>query len=100
MEQKQRIAAPTTAGHTMQHFRSPPGIDPLIQADPWADAAAARHRPTMPANHIAGSDSVQTLKAQLEHSLLAKVRQTQVCHLDADGIASTVEQSIMAGRND
>ena len=42
------------------------------------------------------SESVQAIKAQLESSVLAKVRQVQPVPFDASGLAASVEQSILA----
>ena len=75
---------------TLQQFHAPPGLDPLSQHDPWAEAAAAKHKPVLSPAAAVAVESVQAIKAQLETSVLAKVRQAQASQVDTDGLVATV----------
>ena len=88
--------AMVAARTTLQQFHAPPGLDPLSQHDPWAEAAAAKHKPVLSPAAAVAVESVQAIKAQLETSVLAKVRQAQASQVDTDGLVATVEQSIIA----
>ena len=87
--------AMVAARATLQHFKAPPGLDPLAVSDPWAEAVANRHKQLGVAGAASAVDTVQTLKAQLESAVLTKLRHNQPS-VDADGLAASVEQTVLS----
>ena len=101
VEQRTKASAPppppamVAARTTLQVFRSPPGLDPLLHNDPWAEAVRERRAPAG-AGPSGANEAVQVMKAQVESSVLGKVKQAQVGQVDLGGLTNTVEQSILA----
>ena len=66
-------------------------MDPLLHNDPWAEAVRERRAPAG-AGPSGANEAVQVMKAQVESSVLAKVKQAQVSQVDLGGLTNTVEQ--------
>ena len=88
--------AMVAARATLQSFRPHALVDPLTVADPWAEAAAARHRAPPGLGPLASLESVQEMKAEVEKAVLSKVRKEPLDSEVSADVAASVERSILA----